>query len=62
MLAGKSFDVVVVVVVIVVVVVDNDDDVAVVILLLGSLSKTAEYGDGNIGKTIKLITQDKRRT
>ena len=30
--------------------------------LLGTLSKTAEDGDGNVGKTIKLITQDKKRT
>ena len=59
-MAGKSFDVVVVVVV--VVDDDNDDDVAVVILLLGSLSKTAEDGDGNVCKTVKLITQDKKRT
>ena len=29
---------------------------------LGSLSKTAEDGDGNVGKTIRLITQDKERT
>ena len=27
-----------------------------------TLSKTAEDGDGNVGKTIKLITQDKKRT
>ena len=25
-------------------------------------SKTAEDGDGNVGKTIKLITKDKKRT
>ena len=29
---------------------------------LGNLSKTVEDGDGNVGKTIKLITQDKKRT
>ena len=28
----------------------------------GPRSKTAEDGDGNVGKTIKLITQDKKRT
>ena len=27
-----------------------------------TLSKTAEDGDGNVGKTIKLIAQDKKRT
>ena len=26
------------------------------------ISKTTEDGDGNVGKTIKLITQDKKRT
>ena len=35
---------------------------AVVEQPIGSLSKTAEGGDGNVGKTIKLITQDKKRT
>ena len=25
-------------------------------------TKTAEDGDGNVGKTIRLITQDKKRT
>ena len=29
---------------------------------LGSLSKTAEDGDGNFSKTIRLITQDKKCT
>ena len=29
------------------------------ILSLGTLNKTAQDGDGNVGKTIKLITQDK---
>ena len=28
----------------------------------GPLNKTVEDGDGNFGKTIKLITQDKKRT
>ena len=28
--------------------------------LLGTTSKTAEDGDGNVGKTITLITQDKK--
>ena len=32
------------------------------IQLLTRVSKTAEDGDGNVGKTIKLITQDKKRT
>ena len=27
-----------------------------------NLSKTAEDGDGDVGKTIRLITQDKKRT
>ena len=30
--------------------------------LIGTLRKTAEDGDGNVGKTIRLITQDKKRT
>ena len=30
--------------------------------LSGTLSKTAEDEDGNVGKTIRLITQDKKRT
>ena len=30
--------------------------------VLGTLCKTAEDGDGNVGKTIRLITQDKKRT
>ena len=29
---------------------------------IGNLSKTVEDGDGNVGKTMKLITQDKKRT
>ena len=29
---------------------------------LGNLRKAVEDGDGNVGKTIKLITQDKKRT
>ena len=29
---------------------------------ISDLSKTAEDGDGNVGKTIKLITEDKKRT
>ena len=33
-----------------------------VTLKKGSFSKTAEDGDGNVGKTIRLITQDKKRT
>ena len=32
---------------------------AVLLKIVGNLSKTAEDGDGNVGKTIKLITQDK---
>ena len=31
-------------------------------MILGNLSKTAEDGDGNVGKTIRLITEDKKRT
>ena len=27
--------------------------------ILGNLRKTVEDGDGNVGKTMKLITQDK---
>ena len=27
---------------------------------IGSLSKTAENGDSNVGKTIRLMTQDKK--
>ena len=30
--------------------------------IIGNLSKTAEDGDGNVGKTIRLITEDKKRT
>ena len=30
--------------------------------ILGNLRKTVEDGDGNFGKTIKLITEDKKRT
>ena len=33
-----------------------------VTLKKGSFSKTAEDGDGNVGKTIRLITEDKKRT
>ena len=29
---------------------------------IGTLRKTAEDGDCNVGKTIRLITQDKKRT
>ena len=30
--------------------------------ILGTLSKTAEDGEGNVGKTIRLITRHKKRT
>ena len=30
--------------------------------VIRELRKTVEDGDGNVGKTIKLITQDKKRT
>ena len=31
-------------------------------IIIGNLSKTAEDGGGNVGKTIKLIRQEKKRT
>ena len=33
----------------------------VIFIVIGSLSKTAEDGDGNVGKT-RLITEEKKRT
>ena len=36
--------------------------VGVTINTIGNLRKTGEDGDGNVGKTIKLITQEKKST